>query len=142
MPSTLPTKPLQKWNNKGNLDQALNTGDYAKELFLIALSDNGGFVGPALDKAGATWGQFKMWKSRDTEFREAIAVMRQAMFEKSLDLVQAGINGELDIDVRDQLALAMQFLRLSKDLSRAEAKEDARALIGGVQEINITIVRR
>lgn len=128
---------------RGTLEHSLtHNPDEGKENFLTALAANGGFVGPALDASGVTWDQFRQWKHRDPDFKDAVTTMRQAMFEKSLDLVQAGINGELGLDVKDQLAIAIQFLRLSKDLSRDEARSDAKALIGGTQEIKVTIHRK
>jgi hypothetical protein len=128
---------------RGSLQRATTSDpDTGKTMFLAHLAANGGFVGPALDAAGATWAQFKQWKHRDPEFRDAVTTHRQMMFEKSLDLVQAGINGELGLDVKDQLALAIQFLRLSKDISREEARADAKGLIAGTEEIKITIHRK
>ena len=142
-----PTKPKRSEKQRAN-DLVLNStrpekfeenyGPTAarKKAFLEALPGNNWCIAETARSIGLTPSAYYKWIKKDPEFRELIESQRRMVFDYAFDLAKIGMMGDLDLDARDRVHIALQLLRLQKASDVNLKRNDE----GNITEINITII--
>lgn len=107
-----------------------------KKLFLESLPANNWCIAETARSIGIVPSCYYKWVQKDPEFREVIESQRKMVFEYAFDLARIGMMGDLGLDARDRVQIALQLLRLNKSVEVNQKRNDD----GDVTEINITII--
>lgn len=104
--------------------------------FLDALPANNWCIAATARQVGMTPSAYYKWIQKDPEFRELVESQRKMVFEYAFDLARLGMMGDLGLDARDRIQIALQLLRLNKVVDANVEKNGE----GDTTSITITFV--
>lgn len=106
------------------------------EQFRKALPEHNYNITATCKAIGLTPSAYYKWLDKDPEFREYIDTQRRQVFDYAFDLAKLGMMGDLDLEARDRIHIALQLLRLQKmsEVNITRSKD------GDIEGINIKFV--